>query len=86
QEMQRPLSIRDKPGYIYAYQLNEGRLSGVKNFAYLKIGRTTDPHRRMYQIANTCDLVPKIIELFPSFPKSNGPMMPNNLEALEEEV
>jgi hypothetical protein len=86
-EMKRPVSKRDRPGYIYAYSLDEGPRASIQSHAYFKIGRTTDPHRRMYQVANICNYEPKIIELFPSFPISfDRPLMSTNLETLDRTI
>jgi hypothetical protein len=83
--MEKPISSRDKPGFIYAYSLHQGPRVSRNTYAYFKVGRTTNPHRRMYQFNNTCKLEPKIVELFPSFP-SNGKqkVLPTNLEILEK--
>jgi hypothetical protein len=66
--MMKPVNLSEKPGYIYVYTLQRGpRVSG-KGQAYFKIGRTINPHRRMYQFYNMCDHEPRIVELFPGFP------------------
>jgi hypothetical protein len=88
QEIKRPLSDRDQPGYIYAYHLEDGPRVSQMDYAYFKIGRTKDPHRRMYQVTHACNFIPKIIELFPSFPKTiddTPPLMSTNLETRIEE-
>lgn len=66
--MERPISKRDKDGFIYVYSIVDGPRVSKDTHAYFKIGRTTDPIRRMNQVANVCKLEPNIIELFPSFP------------------
>ncbi|CEP18393.1 hypothetical protein [Parasitella parasitica] len=85
-QMLLPLSERDQAGYIYAYHLQDGPRVSQKDYAYFKIGRTTDPHRRMYQVAHACNFIPKIIELIPGFPdkESNIPTtrMLTNLETV----
>ncbi|KAI8327618.1 hypothetical protein EDC96DRAFT_580605 [Choanephora cucurbitarum] len=87
QEMKRPLSNGDRSGYIYAYSFENGPLASTDKFAYFKVGRTTDPHRRMYQVSIKCNHVPKIIELFPSFPAiTNRPFMSTNLETLDQTI
>ncbi|KAI8638826.1 meiotically up-regulated gene 113-domain-containing protein [Parasitella parasitica] len=93
-QMLLPPSERDKAGYIYAYHLQDGPRVSQMEYAYFKIGRTTDPHRRMYQVTHACNFVPKIIELIPSLSgiseKNNipTPRMLTNLEtvALEEKT
>ncbi|RCH85767.1 hypothetical protein CU098_009387 [Rhizopus stolonifer] len=86
-EMKRPLTKTDKPGYIYAYSFENGPLASTDAFAYFKIGRTADPHRRMYQVAHLCNHMPKIIELFPSFPLvTDRPYMSTNLETLDRKI
>ncbi|KAI9496205.1 meiotically up-regulated gene 113-domain-containing protein [Zychaea mexicana] len=68
QEMSKPLSENDEPGYIYAYMLTHGPRVPTSRYAYFKIGRTIDPHRRMYQVSQRCKYTPEIIELFPHLP------------------
>ncbi|KAI8384288.1 uncharacterized protein BYT42DRAFT_511733 [Radiomyces spectabilis] len=65
QEMERPISDRDEDGYIYAYSLVEGPRASTTRFAYFKIGRSTNPPLRMYQVSNRCNFVPQVIEIFP---------------------
>ena len=67
-EIEKPISDYDKPGFIYAYSLSQGQRASHHAYAYFKIGRTKDPHRRMYQVSKQCKMIPNIIELFPSFP------------------
>ncbi|KAI7907254.1 meiotically up-regulated gene 113-domain-containing protein [Cokeromyces recurvatus] len=87
QEIQKPISKREKSGYIYAYLHDEDLIVSEHAYAYFKIGRTTDPHRRMYQIHRDCQYIPKIIELFPSFPEpSDTSLMENNLEPLKHKL
>ncbi|KAI9469713.1 MAG: hypothetical protein EXX96DRAFT_459982, partial [Benjaminiella poitrasii] len=82
-EMQKSISKNEEPGYIYAYSHNTGPTVSEQAYAYFKIGRTKNPHRRMYEIARKCKYVPKIIELFPSFPvSSDASRMQTNLETL----
>lgn len=84
-EMRKPISNSDRPGYIYAYYLDKGPRASKESHAYFKIGRTTDPHRRMYQLANVCNYEPKIIELFPSFPISlDQRRMTTNLQTVDQ--
>ncbi|KAI8993401.1 hypothetical protein BDB01DRAFT_776184 [Pilobolus umbonatus] len=73
-EMKKPISEHDKPGYIYVYSISEGPRISSDTFAYFKIGRTIDPHKRMYQVVQSCQHEPKIIELFPSFPDKDQPV------------
>lgn len=85
--MEKPISKRDKPGFIYTYLLSQGPRVSRPTHAYFKIGRTTNPHRRMYQVSNVCKIEPKIIELVPSFPLSEqNHILPTNLEVLEEKL
>jgi hypothetical protein len=87
QEMEKPISKRDKPGFIYAYALSQGPRASFTSCVYFKIGRTINPHRRMYQVSNVCKMEPKIIELFPSFPISGtNHLLPTNLEILERKL
>ncbi|KAI8876188.1 DUF1766-domain-containing protein [Backusella circina FSU 941] len=83
-EMIKPVNRSDRPGYIYVYTLQKGRRASGKRQVYFKVGRTIDPHRRMYQLNNMCDHEPKIVELFPSFPQQNKKMV-TNLETLGDE-
>ncbi|KAK4510845.1 uncharacterized protein ATC70_005280 [Mucor velutinosus] len=69
QVMKDPISDRDKAGYIYGFLLEDGpRVSQVEH-AYFKIGRAQNPHRRMYQVARSCNLIPKLVEVIPKFPE-----------------
>ena len=68
QEMSKPLSENDGPGYIYAYMLRDGPRVPTSRYAYFKIGRAVDPYRRMYQVSQRCKYTPEIIELFPHLP------------------
>lgn len=82
--MEKPVSRSDQPGFIYVYSLSQGPRVSRNTYAYFKVGRTTNPHRRMYQVSNVCKLEPKIIELFPSFPLGEKQqVLPTNLETLE---
>lgn len=81
--MIKPVSESDRAGYIYVYCLDEGPRVSHEKYAFFKIGRTNDPHRRMYQLSYACKYVPKIIELFPSFPTNVNKML-TNLETLDE--
>ncbi|KAI8141288.1 meiotically up-regulated gene 113-domain-containing protein [Fennellomyces sp. T-0311] len=69
QEMSKPVSDNDEPGYIYAYMLGKGPRVSTTRFAYFKIGRTIDPHRRMYQVTKLCKYTPEILEIFPHLPE-----------------
>ncbi|GAN01194.1 importin 13 [Mucor ambiguus] len=69
QVMKDPISDRDKAGYIYGFLLEDGpRVSQVEH-AYFKIGRAENPQRRMYQVARSCNFIPKIVEVIPKFPE-----------------
>ncbi|KAI7897340.1 uncharacterized protein EV154DRAFT_384743, partial [Mucor mucedo] len=68
QVMEKPISDRDTNGFIYAYSIVNGPRVSKDTHAYFKIGKTTDPHRRMNQVSTVCKLEPNIIEIFPSFP------------------
>lgn len=82
--MGKATSNRDKEGFIYVYSTTKGPRVSKDTHAYFKIGRTTDPHRRMYQVSNVCKLEPRIIELFPSFPVVNNQQtLTTNLETLQ---
>jgi len=65
-EMEKPISDKDEPGFIYAYRLLKGPNS-EKNPKYTlyKVGRSTNVHRRLYQWAKQCGYTPEFIELFP---------------------
>ncbi|KAI9285533.1 meiotically up-regulated gene 113-domain-containing protein [Umbelopsis sp. AD052] len=62
QELSKPLSQSDSPGYIYTYMLTS---SSTATHALFKIGRTKNLHRRMYQWVSKCEYVPKLVECFP---------------------
>ncbi|CAG8497754.1 11739_t:CDS:2 [Acaulospora colombiana] len=65
-EMEKPISDRDRAGFIYAYRLVEGPSSHHdSNCTLYKIGRTTNVHRRLYQWSQHCGYTPQLIELFP---------------------
>ncbi|KAL9548014.1 hypothetical protein MBANPS3_005891 [Mucor bainieri] len=72
QVMKDPVSDRDKAGYIYGFLLEDGpRVSQVEH-AYFKIGRAENPQRRMYQVARSCNFIPKILEVIPKFPEKSS--------------
>ncbi|KAJ2957158.1 hypothetical protein NQZ79_g7080 [Umbelopsis isabellina] len=62
QELCKPLSQSDSPGYIYTYMLTS---SSTATHALFKIGRTNNLHRRMYQWVSKCEYVPQLVECFP---------------------
>lgn len=62
QELSKPLSQSDSPGYIYTYMLTS---SSTATHALFKIGRTKNLHRRMYQWVSKCEYVPQLVECFP---------------------
>ncbi|GAA5814678.1 hypothetical protein MFLAVUS_008177 [Mucor flavus] len=83
-EMKKPVSKLDKDGFIYVYSIPNGPRASQNSHAYFKIGRTNNPHRRMYQVSNVCKLDPKIIEIFPSFPiDDNQKTLSTNLATLK---
>lgn len=87
QVMERPVSDGDKHGFIYVYSIKNGPRVSKDTHAFFKIGRTKDPHRRMYQVSNVCKLEPSIIELFPSFPVTKGHRtLSTNLEILHNNL
>ncbi|KAI8819197.1 GIY-YIG nuclease family protein [Fimicolochytrium jonesii] len=66
-ELFKPISSKDKPGYIYAYQLirPEGNTISQYDSTMYKIGRTTDINRRLSEWSSRCGFRPKLIECFP---------------------
>ncbi|CAO3665819.1 unnamed protein product [Rhizopus stolonifer] len=70
-EMLKPISKVDKDGYIYGYSVNENHLTE----ASFKIGRTINPHTRMYSLARSCEGKPFLMELFPGL---SGKVPENN--------
>lgn len=83
-EMIKPTSKDDKPGFIYGYSIQKEVTNSQEKYAYFKIGRTVDPHRRMYALSKICKYDPKVIELFPSLPGKGR--MPNNLQMIDGKI
>ncbi|CAO3695587.1 unnamed protein product [Rhizopus microsporus] len=77
-EMMKPLSEKDKSGFIYAYSIDESITGPQDKFAYFKIGRTINLHQRMSNVARTCRHEPEVIESIPSLP--NAGMQDKNLK------
>ncbi|KND00342.1 uncharacterized protein SPPG_04664 [Spizellomyces punctatus DAOM BR117] len=65
-ELVKPVSDKDGPGYIYVYQLMEG--DGVLDGSMYKIGRTTNISRRLTQWSTRCGLTPHLIAHFYTTP------------------
>ncbi|KAG9289750.1 hypothetical protein G9A89_014485 [Geosiphon pyriformis] len=67
EEMKKPISDGDEPGFIYAYQLVDGP-SGHHdpNYNLYKVGRATNVQRRLYQWLRQCGYEPTVIEYFPN--------------------
>ncbi|CAG8475017.1 8394_t:CDS:2 [Ambispora leptoticha] len=63
EETSKPISSKDEPGYIYAYELIDGPLSKARLY---KVGRANNVHRRVYQWNRQCGYEPSVIEYFPS--------------------
>lgn len=67
-ELKRSLSMHDKPGYIYVFNL---RLSDkITPYSLekmvIKIGRATNIQRRLSQWPKQCNFIPELIEYFPT--------------------
>ncbi|BEI95679.1 hypothetical protein CcaverHIS631_0106280 [Cutaneotrichosporon cavernicola] len=60
--MDSPLTAKEAPGFIYAYELRT--LSGGQT-AYFKVGRSDNVPRRMGQWSAQCGYVPTLRDVFP---------------------
>jgi hypothetical protein len=60
--MDSPLTAKDSPGFIYAYEL---RTLGGTQTAYFKVGRSDNVPRRMGQWSAQCGYVPTLRDVFP---------------------
>ncbi|KAG0355978.1 meiotically up-regulated gene 113-domain-containing protein [Gamsiella multidivaricata] len=78
--MERPVSDTDKPGYIYAYQLLETRVTD--SHTLFKVGRTDNVFRRMSEWSDKCGSPPRLIEVFPE----QGSLAPKDENDLSETV
>ncbi|KAG0246974.1 meiotically up-regulated gene 113-domain-containing protein [Mortierella sp. GBAus27b] len=76
--MEKPVSETDKPGYIYAYQLLESRVSDTHTF--FKVGRTDNVYRRMSEWSDKCGSPPRLLEVFPE----QGSLAPKDESDLSE--
>ncbi|KAI1315469.1 hypothetical protein EDD11_000750 [Mortierella claussenii] len=76
--MERPVSDTDKPGYIYAYQLVETRVTPTHTL--FKVGRTDNVFRRMSEWSDKCGSPPRLIEVFPE----QGSLAPRDENDLSE--
>ncbi|ORY93335.1 meiotically up-regulated gene 113-domain-containing protein, partial [Syncephalastrum racemosum] len=65
-EMKKPVSMREQFGYIYIYALARGPKIQSSKYAYFKVGRSTDPLKRMYRISQSCKYEPAIIDVMPT--------------------
>ncbi|TPX61068.1 hypothetical protein PhCBS80983_g01398 [Powellomyces hirtus] len=67
-ELQKPISPRDRPGFIYVYQLigNTQDVRGYDSSMY-KIGRTSNIPRRLHEWSTRCGYTPHLTEYFPTF-------------------
>lgn len=85
--MEKPVSKLDTEGFIYCYSFPTGPRASQNTHAYFKIGRTINPHRRMSQVLNICKKMPKIYEVFPSFPLDlDQKLLPTNLSTLKKKI
>jgi hypothetical protein len=65
--MEKPISESDEPGFIYAYHIVSGSDTHRDSLSTLyKVGRTTNLHRRLYQLSQHCGYTPEVIEYFPN--------------------
>lgn len=64
--MKKPVSKREQFGYIYIYALARGPKIQSSKYAYFKVGRSTDPLKRMYRISQSCKYEPAIIDVMPT--------------------
>ncbi|KAF9356906.1 hypothetical protein BGX34_009704 [Mortierella sp. NVP85] len=76
--MEKPVSETDKPGYIYAYQLLETRVTDTHTF--FKVGRTDNVYRRMSEWSDKCGSPPRLLEVFPE----QGSLAPKDENDLSE--
>ncbi|ORX61328.1 DUF1766-domain-containing protein [Hesseltinella vesiculosa] len=65
-EIMKPVSTKDEPGYLYAYHLMHGPRVSTDHYCYFKIGRSTNPARRMHQVSNRCGYHPRLLDVMPS--------------------
>ncbi|GAO50107.1 DUF1766-domain-containing protein [Saitoella complicata NRRL Y-17804] len=66
-ELEKPISAREEPGYIYVFRLQSPIEAGFQGSrALYKIGRTTNLQRRLYQWSNQCSLQPILVAYYPS--------------------
>ncbi|KAI9014646.1 meiotically up-regulated gene 113-domain-containing protein [Gaertneriomyces semiglobifer] len=74
-ELFKPLSDKDKPGFIYVYQLVDSTTSPQRHLdsSLYKIGRTTNIHRRLTEWSTRCGYTPRLVEYF-----SSSTSTPNN--------
>ncbi|KAI8086765.1 meiotically up-regulated gene 113-domain-containing protein [Halteromyces radiatus] len=70
-EMLKPFSEKDEAGYLYAYRLTQGPRVPTTLYCYFKIGRSTNPTRRMFQVKSTCHYHPKLLDIIPRKVKNN---------------
>ncbi|KAJ3154243.1 hypothetical protein HDU89_008310 [Geranomyces variabilis] len=63
-ELQKPISPKDKPGFIYAYQLLARDDAPVYSSMY-KIGRTSNIPRRLNEWSTRCGYTPSLVGQFP---------------------
>ncbi|KAI8340219.1 meiotically up-regulated gene 113-domain-containing protein [Chlamydoabsidia padenii] len=66
QEMVKPLSPKDESGYLYAYRLTSGPRVSTDKYCYFKIGRTTNPTRRMGSVVQKCQHQPELLDILPA--------------------
>lgn len=76
-EMEKPVSEKDEPGIIYAFQLVDADTES--DYSLFKIGRSTNPSRRMQSIANKCHLTPRLIEQFPDSASSDSRVLMHSM-------
>ncbi|KAL1920984.1 uncharacterized protein VTP21DRAFT_11619 [Calcarisporiella thermophila] len=72
EEMEKSISKSDQPGFIYAYFLVEdpsiAHHSGTQQHVFFKIGRASNPHRRMQEWQKQCLFRAYLIETIPPTP------------------
>lgn len=66
QEMVKPISPKDEAGYLYAYRLASGPRVSTAKFCYFKIGRSTNPTRRMGSVIKRCQHNPQLLDILPA--------------------
>ncbi|KAJ3078273.1 hypothetical protein HK102_004608, partial [Quaeritorhiza haematococci] len=76
-ELEKPLSKSDRPGFIYIFRMMERKDGNRKEASgsppnLFKIGRTSNPHRRMAEWGKQCKYVPKMMDIFPSSSASSS--------------